>query len=161
MLQDIGTSEVHHIPLDPAKLSQIQPEEAARLVRLFRAAGEPTFLQTFADGPDKLYWFDAWQDRNGKPRKTQKYTLARANGRRYTSGPTATGGSFRLAEIKAGQYMRPNLARVGVFWTVNVLKPRAKHRLAQEVARVAAVFVDLDGTALSADGFHLPSTAVV
>ncbi|MEF2277026.1 phage/plasmid primase, P4 family [Deinococcus sp. YIM 134068] len=140
---------------------QINPHEAARLISLFRLPDESTFLQTFKDGPDELYWLDSWKDRSGKPRKTQMYALAKAGGKGRTSGPTATGSSFTLEEIGAGQYTRQGLARVGVFWTVNVLKPEATRRQAHEVARVAAVFVDLDGAPLPSGGFHLPPTAVV
>lgn len=154
-------SSPHVFPLDEARAAQVAPAEAVRLVSLFRLPGESTFLQTFKDGPDGLYWLDAWKDKNGKPRETQRYALAKAGGRGRTSGPTATGGSFTLEEIGEGQYVRPNLARVGVFWTVNVLNPEAKRRQAHEVARVAAVFVDLDGAPLPADGFHLPPTALV
>lgn len=156
-----GVSDVHVFPFDEVRAAQVMPSEAARLVSLFRLPGEPTFLQTFKDGPDELYWLDTWQDKNGKPRETQKYALAKAAGRGHTSGPTATGGSFSLEEIGAGQYLRQSLARVGVFWTVNVLNPEAKRRQAHEVARVAAVFVDLDGAPLPDGGFQLPPTAVV
>lgn len=154
-------SGVHVFPFDEAKAAQVMPAEAARLVGMFRLPGEPTFLQTFKDGPDELYWLDSWKDKSGKFRETQKYALAKAGGKGRTSGPTATGGSFTLEEVEAGQYTRQNLARVGVFWTVNVLKPDARRRQTHEVARVAAVFVDLDGAPLPSGDFHLPPTAVV
>jgi hypothetical protein len=154
-------SNLHTFPFDETKAAQVAPAEAARLVSLFRLPGETIFLQTFKDGPDELYRLDSWKDKNGKTRETQKYVLAKAGGKGRISGPTATGGSFSLEEIAAGQYMQQCLARIGVFWTVNVLNPEAKRRQAHEVARVAAVFVDLDGTPLPRDGFHLPPTAIV
>lgn len=153
---------MHNVfPFNRAKAAQIVPAEAARLVSLFRFEGEHTFLQTFADGPDELYWLDPWKDQQGQQRHTQKYTLAKAERKGLTNGRTATGGSFSLEQLAAGQYTGPNLARVGVFWTVNVLRIGATRRTADQVERIAAVFVDLDGTPLPSDGFHLPPTALV
>ena len=128
---------------------------------MFRLPGERVFLQTFADAPDELYHSEPWIGKNGQPRVTQKYAVAKPSGKGRTIGRTAMGNSFSLAEIEAGQCMTANLARVGVFWTVNVLKPGATRRKAEEVERIAAVFVDLDGQPLPPDGFHLPPTAVV
>ncbi len=154
-------SGAYIFPHSQDSADQLNPAEAAQLIAMFRLPGEPTFLQTFADGPDELYHLDAWTGKDGSPRTTQKYALAKADGKGRTIGRTASEGSFTLAEIEAGQFMTANIARVGVFWTVNVLKPGATRRKAEEVERVAAVFVDLDGQPLPADGFHLPPTAVV
>ena len=61
----------------------------------------------------------------------------------------------------SGGRSRANLARCGVFFCVNVLAADAQRRNMDTVRRVAAVFVDLDGTPLPAEGFHLQPTAVV
>ena len=154
-------SGVHLFPFDQTRADQIAPAEAARLVEAFRLPDEPIWLQTFADGPDELYACEEWTDARGQKRTTQKYQLARESGVRSPARRTTAGGSFTLEQIAVGRYLHENQARVGVFWTVNVLKPDAQRRTADAVARVAAVFVDLDGAPLPAEGFHLRPTAVV
>ena len=77
-------------------------------------------------------------------------------------GRTELTGSYTLEQIGKGELLEHrNLARCGAFFCVNVLVSDAERRSIDTVARVAAVFVDLDGSPLPAEGFHLQPTAVI
>ncbi|CAM4063642.1 phage/plasmid primase, P4 family [Deinococcus marmoris] len=152
-------AEVRVFALNQTITDQQMPQEAARLVAVFREPGEKIFLQTLPDGPDELYFRSAWTDQSGQRRETQKYRLATADGG-HLEDCTARGGSFTLAQIEAGQYLRANHARLGVAWVVNVLSAEATRRQSDQVSRVAAVYIDLDGKPLPPTFPHQP-TAIV
>ncbi|GAA5513805.1 hypothetical protein Dcar01_02553 [Deinococcus carri] len=151
----------HKFPYDQAKADRIASAEAVRLLEALRLPGETVMLQTFADGPDDLYVTEEFKGRNGQPMKAQKYGLRKPDGKGFSTGRTAQQGSFSLEEVAEGQYIRPNLARCGVFFAVNVFPPDTERRSSDGVQRVAAVFLDLDGTPLPGGGFPLQPTAIV
>lgn len=150
----------HTFQFDQAKADQIAPAEAVCLLSALRLPGESVMLQTFADGPEALYVMSEVSGRDGETRRVQKYALKKRSGVTLV-GNAAQQGSFTLEEIAEGRYILGNLARCGVFFAVNVFPPGTKRRLSHAVTRVAAVFLDLDGTPLPADGFPLPPTAIV
>lgn len=114
----------------------VTPAEA--LIHLFRLPGEDVFLQTFADQKDR------------------EDDIFKQVGRSATQT-----GRYPIDALAQGPYQDLNAAGAGVFWTVNVLQEGAKTRSNGAVVRVAAVFVDLDGTPFPEGGFHLPPTAIV
>lgn len=148
----------HRFEPDPAQVAQIAPAEAVRFVEAFRLPGEDIYLQTFTDGPETLYNAGAWVDKYGREHRFLEYGL-KVDGKVKT-GRTAAGKKVTLDELGAAPFQWANLARVGVFWTVNVLKADATRRTSDNVERVAGVFIDLDGAPLP-DSFPLEPTAIV
>ncbi|WP_164473653.1 phage/plasmid primase, P4 family [Deinococcus psychrotolerans] len=147
-----------------AKASAIQPDESVRLLAALRLKGEPICLQTFADGPADLYSAKTGTGKTGKAWKSKEFCLIgvpQSSGKMTQMiGRTEQISSCSLEDISQGPFKYPNLARCSVSFTVNVLKPNAQQRNADNVQRVAAVFIDLDGSPLP-DDFPLKPTAVV
>ncbi|WP_104991711.1 DNA-primase RepB domain-containing protein [Deinococcus sp. NW-56] len=140
----------HVFDFDRKKADAINHEAAARLLELLCEPGERVYVQTFPDGERELYG-------DGKPR----FMVQRRG--RITHG-TAVGGEFvTVGRVREGRvsWTSPNLARVGIFFTVNALTPKATRRTADNVERVRAAFVDFDGAPLPDEGFPLAPTAIV
>jgi len=148
-----------------AKMDAVQPGEAVKLVTALRLPDELTWLQTFPDGPDELYSIEQGTRQAGQSWSAKKFRLAGVPKAVSRTGQvrerTEQTGNYTLDDIGKGPFKHLNLARCGVFFTVNVLKPNAQRRNADNVQRVAAVLLDLDGTLLPAKGFPLTPTAVV
>jgi hypothetical protein len=149
------------------KADQVTGIEASQLLSVLRLPSEAPWLQTFADGPDKLYAWETWTDRQGQPHSKAKFRVENLTGK-GTRGKRLIEvvnqcGPHSLADLTAKRpYWIQNVsARVGVFFCVNAIDPEAKRRGNDTVCRVAAVFLDLDGKPLPADGFPLPPTAIV
>lgn len=142
--------------------------EAVQLVHALRhkvADGyEPIWIQTFADKPDSAYSLEAKTGKTGKPYTIKNWCVAgipKADGKTSkVMGKAETGRTVTLVDLADASYSRANMAGVGVFFAVNVLAPDAPRRLAEHIDRVAAVFLDLDGTPMPAS-FPLPPTAIV
>lgn len=122
--------------------SSIAPDQAVQLVQLFRHPGELTFIQSLPERGDVGPTIEV-SGPQGPLRR-------RANASQQVS----------LNELAQGPFRDVNPHRCGVYWTVNPLAPGATARKAHQVARVAAVFIDLDGSPLP-EVFPLPPTAVV
>lgn len=127
--------------------------EAQRLVNAFRQPNEGLCVQTFADGPPELYTSRKYQKRDGSEGIAYEW---HTNGVR---GPVSR--TYIDVDLKKlAQFENANAARVGIFWTVNVLKPDSKIRKYGNFQRIAAVFIDLDGQPLP-DSFPIQPTAIV
>ena len=150
------------------KVDQMDGSPAMRLLAALRhklpdGQREPVWLQTFADpdGADELYVIEKKTAKSDGVRHWQLRGLPADDGKVKTvKGVTERCGSVTLAELGQQPYKYANLARVGVFFSVNVLTEDAKRRKAENVARVAAVFVDLDGVPLP-EHYPIEPTAIV
>lgn len=155
---------VHKFTYDAAKASAIQQREGVRLLDVLRLDGEPVWLQTFADGPDELYSLEKGTGKTGRPWSSKKFCLAgipKDGGKtKQVVGKTELTGCYALDQIGGDSLTFANLARCGVYFAVNVLSPDAQRRDNDTVQRVAAVFLDLDGSPLP-DAFPLTPTAIV
>ena len=152
---------------DQVKADQLTGSEAARLLAALRWPGEDPWLQTFADGPSELYAQEAWTDRHGQPRMTEKFCVkdlpAKAGQGKRRVAAVNQYGSHSLSDLGAERpyWIQNSSARVGVFFCVNALEPETKRRGNDTVRRAAALFLDLDGKPLPVDGFPLLPTAIV
>jgi len=153
------------LPFDQQKAEAIIPGDAVRLLQALRQGDEGVWLQTFQDGPLELYGAEQRTSKAGKPYTVYSYCVADVPSvpdktKRETARVSQT-GNYTLEKLKGGPFTVANSsARVGVFFCVNVLQPDAERRSSDTVQRVAAVFVDLDGTPLPADGFPIKPTAI-
>lgn len=160
-----------YFPFQQWKADQINALEATELLTALRhkdAAGnwEGVWLQTFADAPDDCYSLDQRTSKTGRPYTVRRWCLTdvpKEGGKvGKVQGVAEAYGNVSMVEFAAEPppYARANLARVGVFFAVNVLQPDAPRRKAEHVARVAAVFLDLDGAPMPTS-FPLEPTATV
>ncbi|MHA0044388.1 phage/plasmid primase, P4 family [Deinococcus sp. PEB2-63] len=155
-------------PFNQAQADQIDAHDALRLVAALRHkigdTWEPIWLQTFADAPDSAYVLEEKTSRSGRPYTVKKWCVTdvpKSGGKvGKVQGVAENWGAVTLDQLADTPYSRANLARVGVFFAVNVLQADAPRRKAEHVARVAAVFLDLDGAPMPAD-FPLQPTATV
>lgn len=149
---------------DDTKARQILTDDALRLLKALRHEGEGIWFQTFADAPDSAYTLESKTSKGGRPYVAKRWTLTGVpadNGKRVRrQGIAERWGAITLNQLAMRPYELENLARCGVFFTVNVLAPTAERRKADQVTRVAAVFLDLDGAPLPAH-FPLRPTAIV
>ena len=149
---------------DELKAASINTDDALRLIQALRHPGEIIWLQTFADAPDSSYTLEEKTAKSGKPYTLRRWAVPgvlRDNGKRVTvKGVAEKSRAASLEELKEVPYKVENLARVGVFFAVNVLASDAQRRTADQVRRVAAVFLDLDGAPLPAS-FPIQPTAIV
>ncbi len=151
---------------DVAKAAAIQPLEAVRLTAALRQGEEGIWLQTFADAPSELYSAEQRTSRDGAPvHREALHGVGCAAERQqephrdwaHRSDRHVYPGRAGAGAVQGGQ---PRPLR-GVLLRQ---RPGCQTQSAETwtgCARVAAVFVDLDGTPLPAEGFHLQPTAVV
>ena len=149
---------------DQSKADQVQGADAVALLRALRHEGEGIWLQTFADAPDACYVLEEKTGKSGKPYTVKRWRLTgvpKAGGKvSAVQGQAERWGAVTFDELAAAPYREANMARCGVFFAVNVLAPDAPRRKAEHVARVAAVFLDLDGAPMPED-FPLVPTATI
>lgn len=148
-----------------ARAAQVDTADAVRLLEALRHPGERIWLQVFADAPH-----DAYIREEAALKKGSRPSLCwRLNGVPKTGGDGVCGPLSGVAEragwvtpqqLQARPYLNENMARCGVFFCVNVLAADAGKRRAENITRVAAVFLDLDGKPLPA-AFPIQPTAVV
>lgn len=158
----------HIFQYDQVKADQINAADAVRLLAALRNEGEHIFLQTFADPDDdeaqNLYEIENRTAKSGRSSTVRRWRMAgvpNSSGKtRMVSEVAEQWGPFTLNQLSETPYKWTNLARAGVFFCVNVLVDGAERRKTEYVARVAAVWLDLDGAPLP-EKFPIEPTAIV
>lgn len=156
--------KAHVFQFDQAKADAVDTTDAVRLLEALRHPDEPIWLQSFADGPDTLYLLEQKTAKSGRPYTVKRWKVTgipKAGGKTSSvQGITEKTGNTTLEQMATRPYLLENMARAGVFFCVNVLAEDAPRRKAEHVTRVAAVFLDLDGTPMP-EGLPLVPTATV
>ncbi|MFC3833857.1 MULTISPECIES: phage/plasmid primase, P4 family [Deinococcus] len=154
----------HVFQFDQAKADAVDTTDAVRLLEALRHPDEPIWLQSFADGPDTLYLLEQKTAKSGRPYTVKRWKVTgipKAGGKTSSvQGFTEKTGNTTLEQMATRPYLLENMARAGVFFCVNVLAEDAPRRKAKHVTRVAAVFLDLDGTPMP-EGLPLVPTATI
>lgn len=149
------------------KADQINGEKAMALVRALRHKQEDKVrLLTFSEGPEEAYLRvpgDTTDDAKAVHTKWRMRGVPTGNGNTIEKeGRTTNDKVCTLEELGRTPYRLDNLARIGVFFTVNIMKPSARRqpRKSEYFTRVAALFLDLDGQPLP-ESFPCTPTAIV
>lgn len=152
------------------RAQQISGFEAVRLMSAFRRDDEDACIQILPDIKKDLedfYIQETFKGRDNREKRLWKYKI-RSDGK-VTTGRTNRLSLMSLSDLQSitadDELVLANLCRCGIYWTVNSMKHTPEGRVrrsADHVARVAAVFIDLDGEPLpDLEVFPLPPTAIV
>lgn len=151
----------HVIPWDTERAAAMNTHAAVQLLSLLCLPDEEVFLQTIAEGPREMYSWRKYTRKDGSEAEYPTYRVKLQNGHVVTGNATERGRVFTLKEIlKSPPFQHANMAHAGVFFTVNALEVGAEKRTADNVRRVRAVLLDLDGSPLP-ENFPLEPTAIV
>ncbi|GAA5438224.1 hypothetical protein Daqu01_03369 [Deinococcus aquaticus] len=163
-----GVDNISDIPptavYDVEKAASVNTSPAIGLLQALRHPRETIWLQTFADAPDNTYVREERTDADGRRRQSRRWHVSGVpvdgRGMQTVNGIAESYRTVTPAELQQRPYLMANMARVGVYFAVNVMKAGAGRRRSDTVGRVAAVFLDLDGAPLPAN-FPIQPTAIV